>query len=312
MDWAANVVTDQKIFPSRFVVLADAHSKNVGVKNLVNVFRRLHRIFAHAWFQHRSVFWSVEGQTGLYVFFKMVCDLYDLLPAENYQLPPEAEGLESLSPESDPEAERTPAPSILKPPSQIRQTTSGEEDDNQHQVGRTNTRRHIRSNPSTGSAVTTVMEAEEEDSEGVARGMKNMYISGPSITGDDVEVAIVPVVVDQGFDNPSEIASLSSPSPKESEPVPPVHTEATDDTAEESSGELPGETAPTSIPVELTPEPEEDQTRPGIDAVEIASRSDMKEDAASADAIEEPLMKAGSAENAGQEEELNTTVDTLS
>ncbi|KAK3364791.1 Mob1/phocein, partial [Lasiosphaeria ovina] len=94
-DWAANVVTNPNIFPSRFVV--DAHDKNTALKNLVNVFGRLHRIFAHAWFQHRGVFWSVEGQTGLYVLFKTVCDMYDLLvPAENYKLPPEAEGLESV------------------------------------------------------------------------------------------------------------------------------------------------------------------------------------------------------------------------
>ncbi len=95
LDWAANVVTNPKIFPSRFV-MADGQDKGA-VKNLVNVFRRLHRIFAHAWFQHRGVFWSVEGQTGLYVAFKTVCDLYDLLPAENYKLPPEAEGLEMAS-----------------------------------------------------------------------------------------------------------------------------------------------------------------------------------------------------------------------
>ena len=39
LDWAANVVTDQKLFPSRFVVLNDAQSKNVGLKNLINVFQ---------------------------------------------------------------------------------------------------------------------------------------------------------------------------------------------------------------------------------------------------------------------------------
>ncbi|KAH7160787.1 Mob1/phocein [Dactylonectria macrodidyma] len=191
LDWAANVVTDQKIFPSRFVVLSDNHSKNVGVKNLVNVFRRLHRIFAHAWFQHRGVFWSVEGQTGLYVFFKTVCDLYDLLPAENYKLPPEAEGLEAPSAEQDMEK---PTPTILK--HQAQQRGPGGEDDSLHPA-RTNTRRHIRSSPSTGSAVTTVLEAEEEEASGVSRRLKDMHISAPSTVEEEPEVADVPVIVEQ-------------------------------------------------------------------------------------------------------------------
>ncbi|PHH90475.1 hypothetical protein CDD83_3570 [Cordyceps sp. RAO-2017] len=197
LDWAANVVSDQKIFPSRFVVLNDAHSKNVGVKNLVNVFRRLHRIFAHAWFQHRSVFWTVECQTGLYVFFKTVCDLYDLLPAENYKLPPEAEGLESPAPEPEPER---PPPTILKPLSQQRGGGGNDDDDNLHSVGRTNTRRHIRSSPSTGSAVTTVMETDEEDADGIARRTQEVNLfdaSPPSGEDDELEVAEVPVIVER-------------------------------------------------------------------------------------------------------------------
>ncbi|KAG9259272.1 Mob1/phocein [Emericellopsis atlantica] len=199
LDWAANVVTDQKLFPSRFVALTDAHSKNVGVKNLVNVFRRLHRIFAHAWFQHRSVFWSVEGQTGLYVLFKTVCDLYDLLPAENYKLPPEAEGLEA--PQAEPEPEKS-TPTIMKPPQQQQQQSEREHgpsegSDGAHSFGRTNTRRHIRSSPSTGSAVTTVMEsAEEEDTDGISRKVRDLHISAPDTLSEEPETADVPMMVE--------------------------------------------------------------------------------------------------------------------
>ncbi|KAI9171163.1 MOB kinase activator-like [Paramyrothecium foliicola] len=192
LDWAANIVTDQKIFPSRFVVLNDANSKNVGVKNLVNVFRRLHRIFAHAWFQHRSVFWSVEGLTGLYVFFKTVCDLYDLLPAENYKLPPEAEGLEA--PPAELELEKGPH-TILKPSS--RQRAPETEEDHFSHPSRTNTRRHIRSSPSTGSAVTTVVEADEEDGDGITRKMRDIHITAPETVDEEPEVAEVPVIVEQ-------------------------------------------------------------------------------------------------------------------
>lgn len=210
LDWAANVVTDQKIFPSRFVVHNDNHSKNFGVKNLVNVFRRLHRIFAHAWFQHRGIFWSVEGETGLYVFFKTVCDLYDLLPAENYKLPPEAEGLEA--PHVEQEATQPP-PTILKPSSQQRGPPA--EEDNMHPT-RTNTRRHIRSSPSTGSAVTTVIEAEEEDADGVSRRLKNMHLTAPSPVEEEPEVAEVPVIVEQEVIGEAE-SRTRDPHPEEAE-----------------------------------------------------------------------------------------------
>lgn len=211
LDWAANVVTNPKIFPSRFVALSEAHDRGAGLKNLVNVFRRLHRIFAHAWFQHRGVFWQVETQTGLYVFFKTVCDLYDLLPAENYKLPPEAEGLDGAGGLQDGSAGGNAAPGVsmssttnalgsgperrsslttptvsrpgaspLSPqPQQILQRGVGGSD--QHvfrsepgsldvsggdatdpRFANTNTRRHIRSNPSVGSAVARIPEADEE------------------------------------------------------------------------------------------------------------------------------------------------------
>lgn len=203
LDWAANVVTDQKIFPSRFMVQSDAQSKNLGLRNLVNVFRRLHRIFAHAWFQHRSVFWAVEGQSGLYVFFKAVCDTYDLLPAENYKLPPEAEGLEAPSAET--EVEKQPPPVILEressEPDQSQQAAPGRhhfnfEDSNIQPPSRTNTRRHIRASPSTGSAVTTVMETEEEEGDGVTKKMRELQLSAPETVEEEPDSADVPVIVD--------------------------------------------------------------------------------------------------------------------
>ncbi len=193
LDWAANVVTNPKIFPSRFVVLSEGHDKSAVVKNLVNVFRRLHRIFAHAWFQHRGVFWTVEGQTGLYVFFKTVCDMYDLLPAENYKLPPEAEGLETAP--SEKEEKRPVVTAIAKPPSQ--QSDGGDHEDDRHgSHGRrsSNTARHS-SRPSTGRAVTTVIEEREDDHSDVANKLKAMYISPPETVEEESEVE-VPVIVE--------------------------------------------------------------------------------------------------------------------
>jgi hypothetical protein len=75
---------------------------------MTEVFRRVYRIFAHAWFSHRDVFWRVESKTGLYLLFKTVCDEYRLIPEDNYTIPPEAEGIETT-----PVATRA-APTILQ------------------------------------------------------------------------------------------------------------------------------------------------------------------------------------------------------
>ena len=195
LDWATNIVTSQKIFPSRLSLAAgdSLDDRGAGVKHLVSIFRRLHRIFAHAWYQHREVFWRVEGQTGLYVLFKTVCDNYDLLPADNYKLPPEAEGLEPL------EEVKAPAPSILKPdapPPPPAQTT-----EEFLAVGRTNTRRHIRQSPSVGSAVTTVIEADEEETD-VAQKLGDLHIGDNEAEGEGGEVgeeegqSEIPVIVE--------------------------------------------------------------------------------------------------------------------
>ncbi|SPN99658.1 related to cell cycle regulation Mob3 [Cephalotrichum gorgonifer] len=206
LDWAANVVTDSKLFPSRFVALSDTHNKNVATKNLVNVFRRLHRIFAHAWFQHRSVFWSVEGQTGLYVFFKRVCDMYDLIPGETYKLPPEAEGLEPeviSVPEPAPESTANVSGGLFPPftrtqaTDKLQEPTAAEEDQG---VGRTNTRRHIRSSPSTGSAVTTVLEADEEEGAELAKKTRALRISSPPAPlEEEQEAEDIPVIVESSI-----------------------------------------------------------------------------------------------------------------
>ena len=201
LDWATNIVTSQKIFPSRLSLGAgDAvDERGAGVKHLTNIFRRLHRIFAHAWFQHRGVFWQVEGQTGLYVLFKTVCDTYDLLPAENYKLPPEAEGLEPA------EELRAPVPSIMKAaptPSNIFL--------NDDESSRKNTRRHIRQSPSVGSAVTTVLESDEEEVD-VTQKLGDLQIAEE----DEEGATEIPVIVESYEEDEAQQArdeeALSAP-----------------------------------------------------------------------------------------------------
>ncbi|KAH7030918.1 Mob1/phocein, partial [Microdochium trichocladiopsis] len=194
LDWAANIVTNPKIFPSRIVLGADSSERSSVLKNLVNVFRRLHRIFAHAWFQHRGVFWSVESQTGLYVFFKTVCDVYDLLPAENYKLPPEAEGLESAVAEKE---EKRPPPVTLlsKAPAQTGEGGEGEDDKHSFHARRTNTARHS-SRPSVGSIVTTVIEEREDEHSEVTSKLGDMRISAPETVNEEETEVEVPVIVE--------------------------------------------------------------------------------------------------------------------
>jgi Mob1/phocein family len=145
------------------------------MRHLTNIFRRVYRIFAHAWFQHRGVFWQVEGHEGLYVFFKTVCDVYQLIPEDNYTIPAEAEGgdgdtLETPVDKKSPQMARM---SLLKETGENRQSDaedSGEADATTTttttttttvSVGAT-TRRH-KHTPSTGSHVTTIAEGPEEE-----------------------------------------------------------------------------------------------------------------------------------------------------
>lgn len=212
LDWAANVVTNPKIFPSRFVVGSEGHDKGAVLKNLINVFRRLHRIFAHAWFQHRGVFWSVESQTGLYAFFKTVCDMYDLLPAENYKLPPEAEGLEPEG--ANKEDKRPTVTSIAKPSSHHDEGPDQDDDRNGLLARRTNTARHS-SRPSTGSAVTTVIEEGEDEHSEITDKLKGMHISVSGIAEEESEVE-VPVIVEGGMIQESTPTDAQAAGPFES------------------------------------------------------------------------------------------------
>lgn len=148
LDWATNILTSPKYFPSRLTLGLEASGgPQASMRHLVNIFRRLYRIFAHAWFKHREVFWQVESNEGLYVFFKTVCDVYHLIPEDNYTVPPEAEGID-------------PQPPAEVPAEVPRLTLLRKEDETPSDAGAT-TRRH-KHTPSTGSRVTTIAESAED------------------------------------------------------------------------------------------------------------------------------------------------------
>ena len=153
------------------------------MRHLTNIFRRVYRIFAHAWFQHRGVFWEVEGRDGVYIFFKTVCDVYQLIPEDNYTIPAEAEGgneeehwdtktpvnlataeagrhkIQILTKDNTGNPEDTG--SQIHSPGKQQQHGQEGETTTTVSVGAT-TRRH-KHTPSTGSQVTTIAESTEEE-----------------------------------------------------------------------------------------------------------------------------------------------------
>ena len=174
LDWAATTLTSSKLFPSR-LGLGSAAGGSGGervlqsqMKELTNIFRRVYRIYAHAWFQHRDAFWRVEGKSGLYVFFKTVCDEYGLIQPENYTIPPEAEGLEAVQGEEEGEEEvEKQVPKFLR-----RQDGSPERRQQQQQQGGNEvlaagdtTKRHRHALSGSGGSVTGVIQEEAEEEE---------------------------------------------------------------------------------------------------------------------------------------------------
>lgn len=159
LDWAGDTLTSQKHFPSRLALGGEGPgSKQQAERQITNIFRRVYRIFAHAWFQHRQIFWNVEGKSGHYVLFKTICDMYALIPGENYTIPPEAEGIETSS------SEPQPAPPVIMK-KQPDEPQSGETDASTTTISTGATTRRHKHTPSTGSAVTTIQEGEEEEHE---------------------------------------------------------------------------------------------------------------------------------------------------
>lgn len=169
LDWAAKTLTSQDDFPSRLKLGNDGGGGfQSAMRQIINVFRRVYRMFAHAWFQHRSAFWDIEGQLGLYVFYKTVCDAYNLIPVDNYTVPAEAEGLVAEL-EHGTRQEHHKRSEVASSATQSNgvdtakeQAALPAEDDVATGVGTAATTRRHKHTPSFGSAVTTILEGEEE------------------------------------------------------------------------------------------------------------------------------------------------------
>ncbi|KAK5052571.1 hypothetical protein LTR84_002436 [Exophiala bonariae] len=171
LDWAANVLTSPRNFPSRLALGGEGGNIANSMKHLTNIFRRVYRIFAHAWFQHREIFWSVESTYGLYILFKTVCDAYHLIPSESYTIPAEAAGAPEES-ESSTTSLDDGFPQIQVLRKEV-STESGDGSNTPPDNFTTNVvntaataRRHKHKHtPSTGSLVDTITEGLEEEDE---------------------------------------------------------------------------------------------------------------------------------------------------
>ena len=184
LDWAANILTSQKHFPSRLSLGGEGPvGSQQAERQITNIFRRVYRIFAHAWFQHRELFWKVENQQGLYMLFKTVCDTYALIEKENYTISPEAEGIVTSA------KEQLAAPKVLKKqPEDIEQKKENEDVTTTVSTGAT-ARRH-KHTPSTGAAVTTIAEGDDEDNESIVPNMQaNEVPAGQTHEDDDVTIS---------------------------------------------------------------------------------------------------------------------------
>lgn len=158
LDWCATSLTSTKLFPSRLSLGTESASAQIQIRKMTEVFRRVYRIFAHAWFSHRDAFWRVEAKTGLYQLFKTVCDEYRLIQEDNYTIPPEAEGIDTTPVASD---RMHNLPSLLRRDT-VKQTSGGDD-------GASNTTKRHKHSLSTvtdrSTSVSTVIheEVEEDD-----------------------------------------------------------------------------------------------------------------------------------------------------
>ena len=107
---------------------------------------------------------------GLYVFYKTVCDVYQLIPEDNYTVPPEAEhGAESYEEEDKIETPVNTTSSDIPRHILQRETNGTAEIEGAADADATTTlsvgattRRH-KHTPSTGTSVTSIEEDQEDD-----------------------------------------------------------------------------------------------------------------------------------------------------
>ncbi|RAK99233.1 Mob1 family protein [Aspergillus ibericus CBS 121593] len=264
LDWATNILTSPKYFPSRLTLGSETGGgAQASMRHLTNIFRRLYRIFAHAWFQHREVFWQVEGHDGLYIFFKTVCDMYSLIPEDNYTVPAEAEGVDVQQPAA---LEHTDGRrmTILRKDNDSFAASLENIEPASISTGAT-TRRH-KNSPSVSSSVTTISEGAEDDEQprqqavaaataAVAAANAAAAASSPAASAPAPTPAPPPAAAPEPEPEPTPEVSVA----QASEPEPAADSNGSKITVSEVHAED-EEAAPESTE-KLEPEPAEPETK---------------------------------------------------
>ena len=137
------------------------------------------------------------------MLFKTVCDIYSLIEKENYTIPPEAEGIVTSA------KEQPTVPKILKKePEEPEQKGDGEDVTTTVPTGAT-ARRH-KHTPSTGAAVSTIAEGDDEDNESIITTIHEDDTTGSEgqDESDDVTIAEpIPAKAEpQSSDNSDSVA----------------------------------------------------------------------------------------------------------
>jgi hypothetical protein len=208
-----------------------AGASHAQMRILTNIFRRAYRIFAHAWFQHREVFWKVENQTGLYLLFKTVCEQYNLIPDDGYTVPPEAEGKAPREISDHPavpiilsqDTAEKQSVSSLPSTKDISTSTREKQDPENSSLSAVNTTKRHRQTPSAdlGAILDVLDEKEEEDP--AAESRKPSFIKTPETSTPEPPkptiTSSVPVTEETNVEVPESV-SKSTESSEDTIPEP--------------------------------------------------------------------------------------------
>jgi len=133
LDFVAVQLNDPKRYPSRTTV------KDQSVQKLGNICRRIYRLFAHAYYQHRSIYDEFEKRTKLCTRFTMFVREYDMMPDSNIIVP--CEGAPEKAKEIEEEeirARKEKRDAHNKAQEEANKQQEGEQNDQEEQDGKEN------------------------------------------------------------------------------------------------------------------------------------------------------------------------------
>lgn len=298
LDWATSILTSPKHFPSRLTLGSEAGGgAQASLRYLTNIFRRLYRIFAHAWFQHRDVFWQVEGNDGLYIFFKTVCDMYKLIPEDNYTVPAEAEGLEASQPMQEQADDRRMT--ILR-----KESDDPLENIEPSSISTGATTRRHKNNPSISSRVTTISEGAEEEEQKADPVVE----AGEAVEAESKETMPEPEPETQPAD---EVASEELKEAAETPAHDPAESQVTVEEVQEDEEGKPSDTntATAANDEQATVQPAEESEAPKAEESQAETQTGA-EDSTEASEEEKPTpVEEESTEQTQQEPESQATTE---